>query len=566
MSFQKLINEDMERIGCTLSELSRVSGLNAAVLSRYRSGEREPRLGSRQLEDLLNGLNRLELSVGLSDRSAQRRAAYENSLMTKRLLLPDRLSRITEVVPVTIKELSIALNYDASYLSRIRAGKRNPQDPEQFARNLCLYIIRSASPEQKNTLMELCKCSSEANLVKELSEWMVEKELPSRSGVDLFLKNLDAFDLNEFIRSVQFDSIVHEKPTADSPDWIYQGIDGIRQGELDFFRTILSEGTSEPVFMCNTMPIEKLAGNVSFVKNWMSLLTACMKKGMEFHVVHFVNRPMEEMMLGLESWIPLYMTGRITPWYLPGNEHSSFRTCLYVGGGAMLRGESYGNRIDHAVYEIHRDPSWIEYGRTRAQDILSMSRPLMKIYTGSQKELFLEYMKKNSTLPGTRRIRSCSLPLSSVTGDMLREYLESCHTDPDLIQKIEDYRRRELSMLHMILRSGTVVVEIPDLSREEFDHHTPSLFLAPMMENISIPYTWSFYEEHLQLTHEFAETNPGFSLIANPEATFRNISMIVHEDTHAVIMKTRSPEICFVITHPKMLQALSAFTPPVQDL
>ena len=51
MKFQKLINDDMERIGCTLSELSRASGLSAAVLSRYRSGEREP--GERGEEHVL---------------------------------------------------------------------------------------------------------------------------------------------------------------------------------------------------------------------------------------------------------------------------------------------------------------------------------------------------------------------------------------------------------------------------------------------------------------------------------------------------------------------------------
>ena len=44
-------------------------------------------------------------------------------------------------------------------------------------------------------------------------------------------------------------------------------------------------------------------------------LAAILKKGLRLNMVHDLNRPYAEMMLGLESWIPLYMTGQIAPWY-----------------------------------------------------------------------------------------------------------------------------------------------------------------------------------------------------------------------------------------------------------
>ena len=42
-------------------------------------------------------------------------------------------------------------------------------------------------------------------------------------------------------------------------------------------------------------------------------LAAILKKGLRLNMVHDLNRPYAEMMLGLESWIPLYMTGQIAP-------------------------------------------------------------------------------------------------------------------------------------------------------------------------------------------------------------------------------------------------------------
>jgi hypothetical protein len=38
-----------------------------------------------------------------------------------------------------------------------------------------------------------------------------------------------------------------------------------------------------------------------------------MKKGIRLEVIHDLDRPFEEMMYGLESWIPLYMTGQVSP-------------------------------------------------------------------------------------------------------------------------------------------------------------------------------------------------------------------------------------------------------------
>lgn len=563
MTFKDLLNEDMDHIGCSLSELSRSSGLSAAVLSRYRSGEREPRSGSRQLSDLLRGISKLEKEGKFPDRSEQRRRNYENSLVTKRLLLSSHLSRMLEIVPVSIKELSIALNYDASYLSRIRSGKRNPQDPELFARNLSQFIIRSADTAQTDKLMALCGCTDESTLVNDLSEWLVEKDQTHSSSMDHFLKNLDTFDLNEFISSIKFS----ENDPADfsasvSPSGTYCGPEQMRQAELDFFRNILLSGNTSPVFMCNTMPIEKMAEDPVFIRQWMSLIAACLQKGIHFNVVHDVGRPFEEMMLGLESWIPLYMTGQITPWYLPGTERSPFRQSLYAGNAAVLRGECMFSRPEHGIYELHTEEKWIEYGKTRGQDILASARPLMKIYTGENREEFLNYMYPAVPVNGNRFIHSSSLPICSLTKDILIPYLRENGISEEMINEIENYRRRELLNIHNVLKKNTVIHEIPEYTDEQFALQPPALFLSPMMRNLHIPYTRELFDKHLQLTLEFAETNSGFTLIINPDFSFRNLAIHGQEDYHAVVIKNQSPEICFVITHPNMVQALNHYTAP----
>ena len=45
-------------------------------------------------------------------------------------------------------------------------------------------------------------------------------------------------------------------------------------------------------------------------------------------------------MLGLESWIPMYMTGQISPFYLKEPSNNVFLHLLKVSGAAALCGEA----------------------------------------------------------------------------------------------------------------------------------------------------------------------------------------------------------------------------------
>ncbi len=47
------------------------------------------------------------------------------------------------------------------------------------------------------------------------------------------------------------------------------------------------------------------------------------------------------MMLGLESWIPMYMTGQIEPYYLKNVQNNAFLHLLKVSGAAALSGKPW---------------------------------------------------------------------------------------------------------------------------------------------------------------------------------------------------------------------------------
>ena len=52
MEFNEKLNEYINNLSCTAKELCELSGLSAATLSRYRSGERVPEMNSDALWQL----------------------------------------------------------------------------------------------------------------------------------------------------------------------------------------------------------------------------------------------------------------------------------------------------------------------------------------------------------------------------------------------------------------------------------------------------------------------------------------------------------------------------------
>lgn len=80
-------------------------------------------------------------------------------------------------------------------------------------------------------------------------------------------------------------------------------------------------------------------------------------------MVHDLNRPFGEMMLGLESWIPLYMTGQIMPWYLPGRQNAVYGHLLFCSGAVAVEGECISGNFAHGRYLFSKSGSDLAYYR-----------------------------------------------------------------------------------------------------------------------------------------------------------------------------------------------------------
>ena len=291
MDFKDTLNKYIDMLGCSARELSEASGISPAVISRYRSSARKPASESPQIKGLAGGIAALAKSKGIdmnqSEISEQLEASLQDSTFNYETMR-DNLNTLISSVDINISELARFLNYDVSSLSRIRSGQRKPSDPEGFISGVCLFLAGSCNTTKDRQIvtsalgLDKAAVQSDAQFSDALRLWLCSEDASSGgSNVDSFLKKLDEFNLDDYIRAINFDSLkVPSMPLKLPVSRNYYGIVEMRKGELDFFKsTVLARG-GERVFMCSDMPMEDMSEDMNFSKKWMFGLALMLKKGL----------------------------------------------------------------------------------------------------------------------------------------------------------------------------------------------------------------------------------------------------------------------------------------------
>lgn len=471
-----------------------------------------------------------------------------------------------------ISKLCRHINYDASTVFRFRNGSRRPSDPEKFASSVAEYVAREwDSARDRAVLAHLLGCTEEelaesSVRYEKLMEWLFDDRDHRDHPVSDFLFKLDEFNLNDYIKAIHFDelkvpSVPFQMPTSKT----YFGLDQMMESELDFLKATVISKSTEPVIMYSDMPMTEMAKDPEFPKKWMFGMAMMLKKGLHLNQIHDLSRSFEDMMLGLESWIPMYMTGQISPFYLKEPSNNVFLHLLKVSGAAVLSGEAITGFHAEGKYYLTKSKKELAYYTKRAQELLGIARPLMDIYRIDNQNEFSAFLQADSEVVGTRRSILSTLPLYTIDTLLLEEMLEQSGLEKEEVCRINAAAAAARKRILHILETSKIHVEIPLLTKEEFEAYPPTLDLSLAFCEQSIPYTYKHYLAHKEHTERFAAEHPRYQVEKTSSQTFRNLQISIHEGKWAMVSKELGPAIHFVIHHPKLRRAIEEFIPPVVE-
>lgn len=577
MTFSEQLNEYLRLLDVSSSRLAKASGLSASAMAMYVRGEREPAFDGESMEKLIRGLavtaREQHVSLSESEIRAALQGSVRNGLRVDYDSYLNNLNTLLRLLNVRSSELAKALSYDPSHISKVLSNRRRPGDIGKFTAETAAFLAeRCISAGETEAVALLLGCEEELlgskrGACEQMILWLgSNKAAPEDSDpIARFLEKMEDFNLDDFIRSIRFDDLrVPTAPFQLPTTKTYTGIAQMMESELDFMKATVLSRSKKDCIMYSDMPLGEMAKNPEFPKKYLFGMAMLMKKGLHLNLIHDVNRPFHEMMLGLEGNIPLYMTGQISPYYLTASQSSVFCHLLKVSGAAALEGHAIAGHQADGKYTLYKSKDDVQHYRRRAEQLLQKAQPLMDIYRSDRREEYFSALRRFWE-KDDRAITCSSLPIFTISPELLEKIIERCGLEEGEAQRIRAYREDYLKAVEQLLTANRAVITVPQLGEEQFALSPLNLSLADIFAETDVPYTYEEYAAHLRQTFAFAETHGNMHVRSDPSPIFRNITYSVIGNKQVIVSKNKFPTIHFVIHHKKMVQAFRSFIPPIRE-
>lgn len=574
MTFSEAFTQHLIQYHLTIADLSRETGISKSMLSRMKNGKKEPTADSELLSGLAMGIATLAKRSGkyeadfcIIKESLQQSLQAQESFDIK--FIVNNLNLLINSLDFRVSDLSHHLSFDASYLSLIRAGKRTPSNIAGFCSGIADFI--SAHYEHQLTLLSSVLGCSQEDIVTRSSrkeavyKWLTKHSPQEDSSTLHFIQSLDSFNLSEYINAVHLnDNEIFMQPSMPSVRKNYYLPEGFMQAELTWLQAVITSPSISPVLFYSDMPIGELSRNVDFSKQWMMSVAMMLKKGIHLNMIHQIDRQKAEMMLGLEAWIPLYMTGQVSPYYLKNNQTPYFHHFLRISDVAALSGEAIEGFFENGCYHFTQSKEEIAYYNKKGENLLSKALPLMEIYRK-------ENMKKYHCFLDTRMCKGdeayrnilCTPPIYTISPELLSRILTRNNAPAQDIEIITAYAQKYQQWAKKVTSSATLTDELSVLNETEFHKRPVALPLSDLFIEKEYTYTYDEYLAHLKQSESFAQHNTGYTLSLSQSCGFCNIQIRIVEGKFVIISKQKAPTIHFVIHHPKLRSAIENLTIPI---
>ena len=409
--FCERLNRLMNDINAGNGDIAEIAGFDRSNVSRLRSGSRVPRKGGASVGRLSQAIVDLAVSRGSIDKLCAAIGCSENTNgdmmrnMVEEWLCDDnkpksvssekshdrsqsaavfgrKLSRLTELAGISSVNLSKAVNIDPSYLSRMRTGKRLPGGNSRVLEDICSVLIKKITEKQR--LSELAGIMGEnmGNFSTEpehLSAWLMNvSEEAYKVSVDRLIQRIGTLSPEitapippvpqEVIESVACDESLQ-----------YRGTDGLRKAVTRFLLSAEKRGST--LWLYSDQSMDWMSGSYNAL--WQSLLASALSRGVKIRIIHDIERGTAEMLNAISSWLPLYMTGMIEPYYCTLPSDSRFGCTMFLEPGfACIEGFCVRGTESECEYHYVTDSEQLEVREREYSRLMEMSRRLVEITPG----------------------------------------------------------------------------------------------------------------------------------------------------------------------------------------
>lgn len=468
----------------------------------------------------------------------------------------EKLDFLMNITKTTNSSLARCASLDASYISRLRTGTRTPAKNENYIRAMSDFFARCCKqPYQKNALLDKMKAGSdypadEKAAAMLIYQWLLAGSSGQANPVEGFLSSLTGSGSRK-APSDTGDAYNRAAPAPYSTAYYY-GPQGKRQAVLDFLTLVLERETPQTLLLFSDEDIGWMTENREFAAQWAYLLSQVILRGNKIKIIHTVSRDIDEMLMAIGQWLPIYMTGSIDPYYYPKIRDGVFKRTLFIAPGtAAVVSTCVGARCADAANLLIRDVRAVASFSEEFSGYLALCRPLMRIYTAKNIWKFFTTLsefenEQANALIKTDTLSAITMPLSVRTR---------------LCERADDERMQLLSLLNQRIHTFTKGLKTNRLHEIISLADAKSILAGDVRYDfINLPgrtplfYTPEEYCLHLKNIVYLLENESHYTVSIDDGSHHGGYMLYVKENLGTLVAKT-PPSVVFAVNESKMTAA-----------
>ncbi len=321
------INLLMNLLNAGCADIARLTNHSATSFSRLRSGSRVPKPNSPTIRHFTEGILLFASETNQIDKLCMLIQCSSDENLTNSMTdwlysgqIPEtikdhanrtakfsgKLDMLMKLAEMNNGSLANASEIEYSYISRLHRGERFPKSGSESLKRICDALFSRMEKDGKlSALAEQTAIPPENLSASVMRDWLCG-----------FTDNIDLVSVRRFIGSIEKMTAEPQKISEisvipdDSIAEYYLGSEGLRNAVTRFLSSVQK---GQEILLYSDHPMDWMTG--SYQSQWAALMFRCLQMGVHIRIIHNVDRNIPEMLTAIQSWLPLYLSGRIEPFY-----------------------------------------------------------------------------------------------------------------------------------------------------------------------------------------------------------------------------------------------------------
>lgn len=464
----------------------------------------------------------------------------------------EKLDFLMDITKTSNSALAHSVSLDASYISRLRSGKRLMPKDGHMIQGMAVFLARRATEDyQKKALSDALKVTSlqgnSSLLADEIVNWLIHDDTDRKEQVGRFLSGFSGMTRRQ---TTALPSENCRSSFPNEPISIYYGVEGKRRAAEYFLSEVAAQETPRTLLLFSDEGTAWMTEDPAFTQRWAELMIRVLSRGNRIKIIHTISRDLDEMLNAISQWMPLYMSGSIEPYFYPKKRDGVFKRTLFIAPEtAAVISSSVGNQVSVAANVLYRDRNAVASFAEEFLQYLRLCRPLMRIFTVQEQEECYATLAEFERGQADTLIKTESLSLLTMPEILLAQILKRSGIDESGKASIHEIRR-QVFLDNLQSNRFTEIISLPDI--ETVKSGTVKISMSDMLGGGAVYYTPEEFAAHLEHILALLASCENYHVYLVDRPTEERYMVYAREDLGVIAAKTSQPPVVLAINEGNM--------------